>query len=186
MDFIKKNPHIYVISGKANTGKNKVASIIKEVYNHRKIKTINLAFASYLKEYAKSILEWDGNEATKPREFLQQLGIELIKDKINSHLLIDRITEDIKVYSYFYDVITISDARLESEIDAIKDNFNNVIAIHVYNNRSNNLTDNQKQHLTEIDLDNYYDYDYEIDNSGTIEDLKIVIENIIQEVETNE
>lgn len=186
MDFIKKDPRIYVISGKANTGKNKIASIIKEIYNHKKIKTINVAFASYLKEYAKNILEWDGNEDTKPRDFLQQLGVELIKNKINKYLLIDRIIDDIKVYSYFYDIITISDARLEEEIGAIKSNFENVITIYVYNNNGNNLTKEQKEHLTEKDLDNYHNYDYEIDNSGTIEELTTKIEKIISEVETNE
>lgn len=185
MEFIKKNPVIYVLSGKASTGKNKIATVIKEIYKRNDIKTINLSFASYLKEYAKNILDWDGNENTKPREFLQQLGIELIKNKINGKLLIERIVDDIKVYSYFYDVITISDARLESEINAIKDNFNNVIAIHVYKNSANNLTDKQKKHLTEVALDNYHNYDYEINNDGSLEELIIKIEQIINEVINN-
>jgi hypothetical protein len=184
MEFIKKNPRIYILSGKARTGKNKIANIIKETYDKKGLKTINISFASYLKEYAKNILGWDGNEDTKPREFLQQLGIELIKERINNHMLIDRIIDDIKVYSYFYDIITISDARLESEIISIKENFNKLVTIHVYKNIDNDLTNKQKQHLTETALDDYQDYDYEICNDGSLDELVINIERIIDEVET--
>ena len=182
MEFKNKNPKIYVLSGKAGNGKNKVASYIGSIYEKSAKKTINLSYASYLKEYAKNILGWDGNEETKPREFLQQVGVELIKNKINSRMLIDRIVEDIKVYSCFYDVITISDARFPEEIETIRSNFNNVVVIHIHGlEDKNNLTELEKKHATEISLDNYSDYDYDVDNSGTLEDLKDKIEKIIRE-----
>ena len=185
MKFIKKNPIIYVLSGKASSGKNEIANVIKDIYDFRGKKTINLAYASYLKDYARNITGWNGDEETKPREFLQQLGVELIKNNINSHMLINRIIEDIEVYSYFYDVITISDARFEEEIEDIRNKFNNVKVIHVYG-KENKLTYNEKNHITEIALENYSNYDYEIDNTKTLEELRNNVERILDEVEDYE
>lgn len=187
MEFKNKNPKFYILSGKAGNGKNKVASYIEEIYKEKNIKVINLAYAAYLKGYAKNILNWDGNEQTKPREFLQQIGVELIKTKINSMMLVNRLIEDAKVYSYFYDVITISDARFPEEIETIKKLFDKVTVIHIHGLEGNNkLTIDERNHATEVALDEYTDYDYEIDNSGTLDKLKENVESIINEVERND
>lgn len=180
MEFKNKNPKIYILSGKAGNGKNKIASYIASIYQHQAMKTINLSYASYLKEYAKNILDWNGDEETKPREFLQQIGVELIKTNIDDKMLIRRIIEDIKVYSYFYDVITISDARFPEEIENIKEIFNNVIVVHVYG-LENTLTDAQKVHKSETSLDDYNKYDYELNNNGTLDELKNKVEVIVKE-----
>lgn len=176
---------IFVISGKAETGKNKVATLLKEIYEQKNKKTVNVAYASYLKEYAKNILNWDGNEASKPRDFLQYLGIDIIKNQIDNKMLIRRIIEDIKVYSNYFDVVTISDARFKEEIEDIKNIFHDVITIHILE-KENSLTEVQKNHITEIALDGYQNYDYEISNKGTVEELKKLLQQIINEVDNNE
>lgn len=179
MEFIKRNPKIYIITGKAENGKNEIAKIIEKFYETKNKKAITIAYASYLKQYAKTITKWNGNEQTKPREFLQQIGIELIKNKIKKNLLIERIIDDIKVYSYFFDIIIISDARLVEEIEEIKKINNNVSVINVYG-KENKLTEKQKRHLTETGLDNYNNYDYKIKNDGNIELLKQTIYDILE------
>ena len=176
---------IFVISGKAETGKNKVATLLKEIYEQKNKKTVNVAYASYLKEYAKNILNWDGNEESKPRDFLQYLGIDIIKNQIDNKMLIRRIIEDIKVYSNYFDVVTISDARFKEEIEDIKNIFHDVITIHILE-KENSLTEVQKNHITEIALDGYQNYDYEISNKGTVEELKKLLQQIINEVDNNE
>ena len=181
MEFIKKNPKIIVLSGKAQSGKNVCASIIKNYYNDLGLKIVIISYASYLKMYAKEVLGWDGSEDSKPRDFLQQVGVELIKNKINPSMLIDRVIDDIKVYSYFFDVIVISDARFVDEISVIKDNFSNVSVINVLG-KSNDLTFEQQNHSTEIGLDGYNDYDFIINNNGSRDELKNKIFNILEEV----
>ena len=52
--------------------------------------------------YIKDYFGWDGSEETKPRELLQNLGVELIKTHIDDSMLVRRMVEDIKVYSYFF------------------------------------------------------------------------------------
>ena len=177
MEFNKKNVKIFILSGKARSGKDTIANKMIDYLSTKNLKSIKIAYASYLKMYAKNILNWDGNEDNKPREFLQQLGVELIKNNIDSKMLINRIIEDIKVYSYFYDVIIISDARFKEEIEDIKSNFSNVTVIHVLGD-NNDLTEQQKNHSTETSLDDYNNFDYEIKNTEDIN--KIVEENIYE------
>lgn len=181
MEFVDKNPKIIILSGKAQSGKNECADIIKEYYEKIGLKTVVISYASYLKMYAKEVLGWDGNESTKPRDFLQQVGVELIKNKINPNMLIDRVTDDIRVYSYFFDIIVISDARFVDEISVIKDNFSNVSVIHVLG-KSNDLTFEQQSHSTETGLDGYNDYDFIVNNDGSKEELRNKIFYLLEEV----
>lgn len=168
MQYINKNPKIFILSGKAKSGKNYVADIISDYYKN----SVQISYAYYLKQYIKKITNWDGKEETKPRDLLQSLGIDLIK-KIDKELLIRRVMEDIKVYSYFFDVIIVTDARLKEEVDIPKKLFK-CITIRI-NGKDNDLTQKQKNHITETDLDDYK-FDYVIDNINNTKDeiLKIL------------
>ena len=177
MNFIKRDPKIYIISGKSGSGKSIVSNIIREFYGD---KAIEISFSYYIKDYAKRVSDWDGSEETKPRDLLQQLGIELVKNQIDSKLFINRVLEDIKVFSYFYDAIIISDARLIDEVETIKNNYPDSKLIRVIGKENDKLTDEQKSHITETGLDNYNNYDYVINNSGTKEELKAKIIEIIE------
>ncbi|MBR6690016.1 MAG: hypothetical protein IKL65_01635 [Bacilli bacterium] len=178
MEFIKKDPKIFIISGKARSGKNEISKIIEKYYSNKK--TITISFGHYIKDYAKRVSDWDGREETKPRELLQQLGIELIKNKINSKLFINRILEDIEIFSYFYDIIIVNDARLIDEIETLKENYPNSTSIRVIrNNHDNKLTNEQKNHLTEVGLDSYNNFDYIVENDDSLKDK---IFNILSEV----
>ncbi len=179
MEFIKRNPKIFILSGQARSGKNTIAKIIQEYYKDKN--SITISFGYYIKDYVKRISDWDGNENTKPRELLQQLGIELIKNKINDKLFINRIIDDIEVFSYFYDIIIISDVRLKDEIETLKNKYKNSISIRVIRECDNGLTDKEKHHLTEIDLNEYNDFDYKINNKN-YDELKKNIEQILNEV----
>ena len=172
MEYINHFPKIIILSGKAKSGKNTAADIISEYY---KDKCIQISFAYYLKQYVKKITDWDGNEGTKPRELLQNLGIDLIKNKINPNLLIDRVCDDIKVYSYFFDYIIVTDARLVEEIETLKNNFE-CVTIRITNTKENNLTKEQQNHITETDLDNYKEFDYVIENNECLKEnlLKVI------------
>ena len=166
---------VIILSGKAQSGKNMSANIMK---NNIEKKAIIISYASYLKEYAKNIINWDLNEETKPRSFLQEIG-DLVK-KIDSKFLINRIIEDIEVYKNYFDVIIISDARFVDEIELIKEKYDSIV-IRI-NGKENNLSEKEKNHNTEISLDNYHNYDYVIDNMGTKEELVMKIKKVLEEI----
>lgn len=164
MEFIKRNIKLFIISGKAKSGKNTIANIIKKYYSDKKV--ITTSFAYYIKDYAKRISGWDGSEETKPRELLQQLGIELVKNNIDDRFFINRTLQDIEIFSYFYDIIIIDDARLIDEIEVLKDKYKNSVSIRVIrDNYNNGLSNNESNHLTEVGLDNYSKFDFTIINN---------------------
>ena len=52
MEFKKRNPKIFVISGKANSGKDITAEIIDNQIMLKGLKVVNLQISSYIKMYA--------------------------------------------------------------------------------------------------------------------------------------
>lgn len=168
--YTYKEPLIFVLSGKAKSGKNLIADKIENYYKNKRC--IQISYAFYLKNYVKNIYDWNGSEEDKPRELLQKIGIDLIKNKIDSNLLIRRVCEDIKVYSYFYDIIIITDARLKDEIEIPKRLFNNVVTIRIdsiYYDKK--ITIEQMNHITETNLDNYDKFDYIINDFDKLEEI---------------
>lgn len=186
MEFNKRKIKIYILSGKSGSGKTQVADYIIDNYNKKNMKAVNLYYAYYLKDYAKRILGWDGSEETKPRDFLQQVGSELIKKHVNKNLVTSRLLDDIEVFSYFYDVIVISDARFIDEINLVKEKYSNAISINIIRNKENDLNELEKKHDTETSLDNFNDYDYVINNDSTLENLKEKVDTLVSEVNSNE
>lgn len=183
MELIKKEPIIFIVSGKANSGKDTTCDLINNYIKIKNMKSINLQFSSYIKMYAKKISNWDGSEDTKPRTLLQTLGTDIIREKIDNMFFIKRIIGDINVYSYYFDIITISDARLPEEIDSIYNEFKNVYRIKIQRpGFINNLDKTENKHRTEVALDSYNNYDYVVINDGSINDLNNKIKNIIDEV----
>ncbi len=187
MEFKKRNPKIFVISGKANSGKDTTAEIIDNQIMLKGLKVVNLQISSYIKMYASKISGWDGSEDTKPRTLLQELGTSIIREKIDNEFFIKRLIGDIEVYSYYFDAITISDGRLPEELDSIYNAFDNVYRINIVRpNYDNHLNTKELKHRTEVGLDSYDNYEYKIINDGSLEELSNKIRKIVDEVIKNE
>lgn len=179
----RKESYVFLIAGKARHGKDTIAAIIREQYLRKEKRVDVLQFSYYIKDYVKRLSTWDGSEETKAnyRGFMQELGTDIIRKEIDNKFFINRMIEDIKVYSYYCDVLTISDVRFPEEIEDIKKEFPNVISIYV--NRPNfesPLKKQEQKHVTETALDNYNNYDYKIINDGTIDELKDKVLEIIK------
>jgi guanylate kinase len=184
MDVEFRNPTIYIISGKAKHGKDTFSAYLKDVYERHGKKVIITQLAKYIKYYAREMTGWDLSEETKPREFLQQLGTGVIRQKLKKDdLFIKRMIDDIEIFSYFYDVIIISDVRLKKEIYDLKKAYPNIKVIHIVRpDFDNGLTEEQKNHPTEKDLDDFNEFDIEVVNT-TLEELEKSVKKIYTENE---
>ena len=164
---------LFVIAGKARSGKDTIAKIIKENTN---IRVLIYSCTTYLKKYIKDIYGvYD--ESNKPRELLQSFGRKIKKEYPNFFL--DRINEDIRFLSLYYDIIIITGVRLVRELEFLKNTFNGIL-IKVESDNENNLTEKEKQDITETDVDNYNDYDYILKNK-TYEKIEEQIKKIMEE-----
>ena len=73
------------------------------------------------------------------------------------------------------------------EIEEVKNNYDCVTTIKMIRpNFENELTSEQRKHYTEVAMDNYSDYSYEVVNDKDISSLSLVATRIIDEVMGNE
>ena len=68
MSLKSKEPIIFLIGGKARSGKTTLGNFIKEEYKKNAKQIASMMYANYIKNYAKEYFGWDGSEETKPRE----------------------------------------------------------------------------------------------------------------------
>ena len=184
MNIEYKNPKIYLIGGKARHGKDTLSNYLKEVYEENNKKVIVTQLSKYIKYYAREMTGWNLSEEDKPREFLQLLGTNVIREALHKDdLFISRMKDDIDIFSYFYDAIIISDVRFKKEIDDLRRYFPKLIAVHINRpNFDNGLTLEQKMHKTEIDLDDYDKFDIEVENT-TLDKLNEDVRKIYMDLE---
>ena len=108
---------IFLVGGKSGSGKSEVSKLIKEYYIYKLEECVITSFSKYLKLYATELTDWDGNPATKPREYLQNIG-DVVRN-IDKRFLTSRLIEDIILYQKYVDNIIISDVRYPAEIDEL-------------------------------------------------------------------
>ena len=178
---------IFVIGGVARSGKSTFGNLLKEELKDYGYKPCVMQITSPLYNYAEKYFNYDPNRDQKPREFLQKMGIEIIKEKLGKNdFLLNRLYEDIEILSNFFDVFIITDARLIHEFLSIKTKYDDVVSIKlVRKNFDNLLSEEEKNHITEKEISMYDDFDYIVYNNG-IDSLKEEVIEIIHNTEMEE
>ncbi|MDE5888654.1 MAG: hypothetical protein K2H20_01395 [Bacilli bacterium] len=151
---------VFLVAGKAGSGKNEVANIIKKYLPD----TVITSLSKYIKLFALELTDWDGRDFNKPRAFLQNMG-DILRE-IDEDFLVRRMKEDFFVYNKLAIENVVIDLRLRHEIEYFKQ-IEDLEVITIYVSSSSNvrdLSDEEKNHHTEVDLDNYEGFDYVIDN----------------------
>ena len=173
---------VYMISGKARNGKDTLAGFMKKYFDENGKKACIMHIGNYIKHFAIDYFGWDGSDETKPRTLLQQLGTEIIREKMNKPLFFTtRLIEDMEVLSNFYDVIIVSDVRLPLEFDEIGKVYPDMVKMHISRPELvSNLSAKEQKHITEVALDNYNDYKYDVVNT-TLEELEEQAKRIVEE-----
>ncbi len=172
---------IIALSGKAESGKNFYARSIKTYIEHSfNEKVCIIAFADVLKYTCKTYFDWNGEKDEKGRKLLQEVGTEL-REKNSPDIWANITCELIKLMSSKYEWFIITDVRFERELLSLKLRFSRVYPVRVeryvvnvdyfeddaYRGSYaikpyiNHLTEEQRNHSSETDLDNYKDW-YEV------------------------
>lgn len=126
------------------------------------------------------------------RVFLQKLGTESIRDQLHTNAWVNALMADYKSvhsidncpfmrddyhWNKCYPNWLVTDTRFPNEAQAIKDKEGIVIRV------KRNLVEPKYQtleqrHPSEVSLDNW-DFDYELENNGTIEELIVKVEEML-------
>ncbi len=179
---------LYLICGKARHGKDTLALYMKKYYNEMGKKVTILQLAAPLKSLVRNHFGWDGSDENKPRELLQRLGTDIIRKEMKKDTyFVERTVEDATILSHFFDVIIISDVRFPIEITYTKEKIKEAVVIHINrpNFESEELSDSEKKHLSEVALDHFHNYDYEVTNT-TFESLEEQAKEIIRKEEVKD
>ncbi len=169
---------IFLIGGKSGSGKGEVAKIIKEYYIYKLETCAITEYSKYLKNFTKELTDWNGNNNTKPRTYMQELGDKI--RQIDSKYFINNMLDDLKIYQELVQNVVVADVRYPDEFEEIKLNYDEVYSFIIENQfGKSNLTLEEQSHRTEIALDNYEDYDYLIVN----EEMSILKDKIFKILE---
>lgn len=174
---------IFLISGKAESGKNTVADFIANHYNSlnldRNVLVRDYAFADEVKEIACR-LGWDRRKDLKGRELLQQIGAwgryynkDFWAQKVANLIFRDIFYLNRKGKNLIF---CITDVRYPNEVSFIENFFNSYKDVKVYKirierDKENHLTIEQKNDSSETSLDDFKGWDKVFVNNKHLSDL---------------
>lgn len=162
---------IIAISGKAQHGKDTFAEALKEELEERGYNVLLTHYADLLKYMCKNFFGWNGEKDEAGRHILQYVGTNVVRERYPD-FWVNFIIDVLNLFPDEWDYILIPDTRFPNEIERLKESFDNVKLLKVIRpNFESTLTEEQKQHPSEIALDNYKE-DITFYNEGTLNDIK--------------
>lgn len=154
---------VVAISGKAESGKDTIAKEIKYLLEEQNYKVMIIHFADVLKFVCRQYFDWDGQKDDYGRSLLQQVGTEM-REKNNPNMWVNITKELIRGIGAEFDWVLVPDTRFKEEINMLNEYFD-CISIRVLrqdinsygmaSDHINHLTNEQRAHKSECDLDDY-------------------------------
>ena len=171
---------VILISGKARSGKDTVASIMHTKLTQKKKKVLVTHYADLLKYICRNYFNWNGKKDEKGRAMLQYVGTDIIR-KQNPDFWANFVADMLGYFHENWDYVIIPDCRFPNEISVMTSR--GFDATHLRVSRPNlvsTLTAEQQLHESETALDGI-EPDAYIINDGTRKDLEDAIVKWIKE-----
>lgn len=180
---------IILISGKAGSGKDTAAEIMQRILEEEYGKrTLITHFGDPVKFVAERFFGWNGKKDEAGRSLLQWIGEK--GREYYTGLWADYIAEPISIFAEKWDYVLIPDTRYRSEIAAMTPSAADAWKTKAITVRMEcqsprrEMTEEQKKHISEVDLDDYH-FDWYINNDGNYAELetnvRILLRNIVKE-----
>lgn len=172
---------VILIGGKSRSGKDTAASIMRQKLIKDGKRVIVIHYADLLKHICKSYFGWDGEKDEKGRSLLQRVGTDIIR-KENPNAWVNFVSEFLGYFNDNWDFAIIPDCRFKNEIDKIReDGFDTTYVRVERSDYDNGLTEEQKNHSSETDLDDIMP-DIELINDGDMDKLVETVETCLANI----
>lgn len=179
-----KTMKILLISGKAQAGKTTTANFIVKAMNEslkpKDKKAVIINYGDLLKYICKQYFDWDGSKNTAGRTLLQEIGTEVVRAKYKG-FWVDFAKDLAYLFDDYWSCAVIGDCRFKNEIDwgEYGDDVKHIRIVRP--NHDNGLSEKQKNHPSETDLDDVTP-DCVIVNDGTLEDLEQNVRALLESI----
>ena len=175
---------LILISAKLQHGKDTTAELLKiELENNGK-RVLIAHYADLLKYICKTFFNWDGIKDEKGRSILQYVGTDVIRHQCIDYW-VKFMMEFLFMFRKEWDYVLIPDTRFPNEIEYANSSWigeENVFTVRINRPKFNSgATQEQLNHPSECALDGY-EFDYYIENNGTLEDLQTKCENLVDKL----
>ena len=180
---------IYMLHARAQSGKDTCAAIMKEEYEKRGERVIVIAFADYVRWALDKYYGVKDYKTPEGRTLIQHFATDLVRK--NDPTFWGRTVGDLlRAIEHDFTYAIIPDWRFENELTSMLSRFTNQQIVKVLIERPNNeLTDNmtevQRNHSSETELDNFKNFDYNIINEyGNLEHTRQQLIDMMNREET--
>ncbi len=157
------------ISAKARHGKDTAAEILKEYLEQRGHGVLIIHFADLLKYICKQFFGWNGVKNEAGRSLLQYIGTDVVGKK-NPAYWAEFVVSFLKMFENEWDYVLIPDCRYPVEVATVERAFDTTVLRVERPDFDNGLTEAQKNHPSEVDMDNYH-FDIILYNDKGIEEF---------------
>lgn len=170
---------VVTISGKAGSGKDTAAKIMKEQLSQRGFNVLITHYADVLKFICTSFFGWNGKKDEDGRKMLQYVGTDVIREQ-DPEFFTRFLADVLKFFDGEWDVVLIPDTRFPNEISYMREaGFDCTHISIVRPSLQSSLTEEAQHHISETALDDVVP-DICLANVGTLDDLSSVIHGMIQ------
>ena len=170
---------VILISGKAQNGKDTVATMLQTQLLADKHSVLLTHYADLLKWICTNYFGWDGKKDEKGRQMLQYVGTDVIR-KQNPSLWVDFVAMLLKYFEENWEYVIIPDCRFPNEITRMIEAGFDTVHLRVRRpNFKSPLTPEQQKHPSETALDDF-GADVYIDNDAGLLELQHKIKQWIK------
>ena len=166
-----KEKHILILNGVGTSGKGEFARFVTELLNEQ---TMQISTVDLVKDAAE-ILGWRGGKEEVDRKFLSDLKLLAVYYNNHSHTYVKKKVDFFNKYLWFK--VLMVDSREPDEIDRFKKEFG-AKTVLVRRPDAPKIESN----MADANVENY-EYDYYIENDGSLEDLKIKVKEFLEGLE---
>ena len=165
--------NIFMISGKARSGKDTLAGLRKGQLPNKKV--LIRGNAQTVKDCAKKYFNWNGAKDTKGRQLLIDItNLGYAQDPYHW----DRLTLKYALDKDNYDYLIIPDWRYFSTYEYLKEEGYEVITVHRHREIDNELHHSLKSDISEQGFNIVYDFEVRGDIMGSPSIVKAIVEKI--------